>query len=198
MIELGLFSSTSSANDWLHSRQDDEQIRFFGRHRIKEKARTGRPEYWFHSADVRFKRDNLRHECYLTEFLSLYWKYAASVKRGVDTDQDLWPDAEMMIDGMKYFVEFDTGKMTSKQLKVRFKKYVGKTDTILFVTLGRERRRKTILRVGEEVKDILCVASFAEVYEQPFGRVWHEVNGERLLCVPLPEKHPEKRPENAG
>jgi len=112
-------------------------------------------------------------------------------------DQAVLPDAEIVLNGIRYWVELDTGKMAGRQLKRRFRKYVGQDDTILFVTLGREKRIRNVLRVAGDVADILVVTSFARVYEDPFGRVWGDTNG-KMQGITRPEIVPEILPEIVG
>lgn len=189
LLGLGLFGSTSAANEWLRRRQASREVRFYTRYRIRERPRQCKPEYYFHSADVRVKRDNARHECYLTEFLALYWRFAEALRRGPDVDRERLPDAELTIGGTRYFVELDTGEETHRQLRGRFKKLSGAADTVLFVTLGRDRRLGGVLQTATGFEDLPLVATtFAAVYSDPFGRVWHQpgVPGGTLRQLAVP------------
>src|SRR5438045_1886125 len=69
LVSAGVFGTLSAAHRWLQKRQKSGEVKFYTRYRIAERGRIGKPDYWFHSADVGFKKDNGRHEVYLTEFL---------------------------------------------------------------------------------------------------------------------------------
>jgi hypothetical protein len=179
-VQLRLFGTISAANRWLKKRQDTGQVRFFTRHRIEERKGTGRMEYWFHSADVRFKADNRRHEVYLTELLSLYWLHASELVRGMEVDQRLLTDATFRM-GERFQVEIDSGKMSGPQVKARWKKLkeAGCTDTVLVVTLGREKRLKSLRRISHDLKENGYFTTFARLYPSPFAEVWEDCAGER-------------------
>jgi len=191
LLTLGLFRSASHVNDWLRKGVESGLLRFYTRYRIREREKQCKPEYWYSSSDVRFKRDNNRHEVYLTEFLSLYWLFSPQVWRGPDVDQALLADAELTIGGTRYLIELDTGTMTHKQLKGRFKTLSKSPDTVLFVTLGRDRRLNGVLRTAAGFEGLNLVATtFAAVYTQPFGRVWHQPGSAELRKVDLPADLP--------
>jgi hypothetical protein len=89
----------------------------------------------------------------------------------------LLADAEMTMGGVRYLIELDTGKMTHRQLKARFKKLAGTTDTILFVTLARARRLRGVLKTASAFDFTFVATTFPEVYADPFGKVWRERDG---------------------
>jgi hypothetical protein len=115
----------------------------------------------------------------VTEFLLLFPK--AQVVRGYNVDKRIRPDAEIAIGDLRFLLELDTGKMTHRQLRFKWlKRYAGVTDYMLFVTLGSSDRLDRVIRNAKRVHDIALFATFSEVMQCPYGKVWTDAKGKQV------------------
>ena len=138
---------------------------------------AGRPETVFCNT---WKPSKLRHELLLTDFLLCYPK--ATIVRGWRVDKRIRADAEMMLDGRKFFVELDTGEQSYRQVRDRQLSYAGVQDFLLYVTLS-ERRLQGLLGQADAVKGIALFSTLRRVQVDPAGEVWTDCYGGRAAIV---------------
>ncbi len=122
------------------------------------------------------KSDQLRHEVLLTDLLLSY--PSADVVRGWKVDQRLRPDAEMTLDGRKFYVELDTGHLNHRRVSDRLRNYQGVKDYLLFVTLS-ERRLPRLIADAQSVREIALFATLDAIMREPRGMIWIDAFGNR-------------------
>jgi hypothetical protein len=140
-------------------------------------ARTGgRPEYVY--CRWRPKPDLLLHEVELTELcLRLY---AGRILRGPHVaDRTVLPDAELWINGVLYYLEFDRGTMSYQQVvRDRFRKYRDCPHLCLWVCSTEARREGLRIR-AECVRTTALFATVGDALVSPHGPIWLDFGGNR-------------------
>ena len=137
---------------------------------------NGRPESVFCNG-WRPKYDQLRHEVKLTDFLLLYTP--DELVRGWYVDRTIRPDAQMLLEEQKYYVELDTGHMSMGQIKRRQVVYRDVTDhLVLYVTLGTQRRVKSLIQASQLIDKIGLFTTLDEAMADPSGAIWKTREGE--------------------
>lgn len=119
---------------------------------------NGRPELVY---GRRCKQDEIEHEIRITD-LALYFKdspFTPNVAVGRTV-----ADALMIRDGKRCYLEVDnSGKMTTKQMTAKWKRYEGVEGFILVVALTETRMQR--LRKGAElVKNIALFTTFKRLW----------------------------------
>lgn len=172
LVELGWFASRNKALKRLRRLAEKKRIRFVGT--VCEKP--GRPEHVY--CRCRPKTDQLLHEVQLTKVcLRLH---AERILRGFGIESTgLCPDAEVWINGQRYFLELDRGTSSPQQiLRRRFAKYAGCREMVLWVC-PTEAIREGRRRHAEDIRSIALFTTFAEVLANPHGEIWLDYAGGR-------------------
>jgi hypothetical protein len=164
LVSLGWFPNKSKALKRLGRLVRRKKIRCVG-----SVARTGgRPEHVY--CRWRPKPDLLLHEVELTELcLKLH---AGHVRRGPHVlDRRVLPDAELVINGVPYYLELDRGTMSSRQVeRDRFRKYRDCPHLCLWVC-SSEGRREGLRSQAESIRSTALFATRADVLDSPHARV---------------------------
>lgn len=126
-----------------------KKVKYLGRVQIKD---CGRPADVFCTNWV--KRDCLMHEVLLTDWLLK--NGFDDAKRGYDTDRELRPDAEIVVQGQKVLVEMDTGSEGYQQLSARFRLHASHNDLVLWICQSERR----LVGMMERAKLISSTALF--------------------------------------
>lgn len=145
----------------------------------KRKA-TGRYEYYYCSRPLKDKQ----HEFEITEVAWLY-RLVASITR-TKVDPTVRADWEMELGGVRFNGELDRGTMALPRVRERMRFHLGKCDNLLFVTTRGPERAMNLVEVGQDVAEVLCVATVDEVTANPWGRIWRTVDG-RVLSIEKPD-----------
>ncbi len=131
------------------------------------------------------KADNLRHEVLLTNFLFPFFEFS-KIKRGKKCDQFIQPDAEMEMDGRKYFVEMDTGSVHHPKQKRRWKRYDKVVHDFLLVVTLSEVRMHNLIKHASAVSSVALFTTLEQAIKNPFGEIWHACDDERRVALPKP------------
>jgi hypothetical protein len=170
LVSLGWFPNKNKALKRLGRLVRRRKIRCVG-----SIARTGgRPEHVY--CRWRPKPDLLLHEVELTELcLKLH---AGSVRRGPHVlDRRVLPDAELVINGVPYYLELDRGTMSPRQVvRDRFRKYRDYPHLCLWVC-SSEARREGLRSQAESIRSTALFATRADVLALPHGLVWLDFGG---------------------
>lgn len=172
LVELGWFSNRGKALKRLRRLTEKKRIRLVGT--ICEKP--GRPQHAF--CRYRPKADQLLHEVELTRVcLRLD---AGKILRGPEIENtDLAADAEVWINGQRYYLELDRGTSCVQQVvRRRFAKYEGCTSIVLWVC-PTEAIRDGRRRHGQAIRSIALFTTFAEILADPHGAIWIDYGGAR-------------------
>jgi hypothetical protein len=110
----------------------------------------------------------------LTDFLLCYPQ--AEIVRGWQVDHRIRPDAEMTLDGQRFFVEMDTGEQTYRQVEHRQRAYKSVRDWLLYVTIT-EARLAGLMRHSMTVRDIAFFTTLDRVLKDPTGEIWIDSSG---------------------
>ena len=137
--------------------------------------KAGRPEYVY--CRIRPKSDSLLHEVELTE-LCLRLDVGRIVRTPQAVDQVLRPDAEIWVNGRRYFLELDRGTMGYAQIARRFRFYTGSTELVLWVCSSRERMEGMRKR-AESIRSVALFTTFPETLASPHGAIWQDYGGRR-------------------
>ena len=169
---LGWFPSRNKALKRLSRLAAKKRVRLVG-----SVARTGgRPEHVY--CRWRPKPDLLLHEVELTELcLRLH---AGRILRGPHVaDRTVLPDAELWINGVLYYLEFDRGTMGYAQIaRDRFRKYQDCPHLCLWVC-STEARREGLRARAECVRTTALFATAADALVSPHGPIWLDFGGGR-------------------
>ena len=86
-------------------------------------------------------------------------------------------DGVTVIDGEKFFIEVDTGKMSRKQMRAKWKRYEGVTDVVL-VVCTKEHRMHKLIADAAPVKDIALFTTFDRL--RNVAEPWRDSSGNSL------------------
>lgn len=172
LVALGWFPTRAKALRRLRRLAARKRIRWVG-----SVARTGgRPEHVY--CRWRPKPDLLLHEVELTQLcLRLH---AGRILRGPHVeDRTLRPDAEVWINGVLFYLEFDRGTMGYAQVaRDRFARYRDRPHLCLWVCSSAARRDRLRAR-AEGVRATALFATLADALASPHGPVWVDYGGRR-------------------
>lgn len=98
--------------------------------------------------------------------------------RGWKVNERIRPDAEMTLEGRKFFAELDTGQENHTRVSERQRAYSGVTDFLLFVTLTHRRMAGLIAR-AERVRDIALFTTLRQSMDDPRGEIWTDAFGNK-------------------
>jgi hypothetical protein len=132
---------------------------------------TGRPQYVY--SGHRCKVDILGHEIWITEFHLLH--PGVPFRRSVPVGKTI-ADAMMEKNNAKFFIEVDTGKMDSRQIETKWRRYAGVKDFVLVVALS-ERRMQWFRRHCDRVKNIALFSTFSRL-ESGQPEPWQDAFGQ--------------------
>ena len=170
LVTLGWFPTRGKTLKRLRRLATRHRIRFVG----TVARKPGRPEHVY--CRWRVKPDQLLHEVELTE-LCLRLD-AGTIHRGPHaTDAHIRPDAEVGINGQRYYLELDRGTMGYAQIAGRFRLYENCPHLSLWVCNTRARREGLRSR-AERVRHTTLFATRAEVLADPHGPVWWDYAGQ--------------------
>jgi hypothetical protein len=173
---IRLFASKTVTHRTIKKLHDDGLLKRVGKVISKD---SGRPEHVY-SNSWKPKADQIEHELSLTDFCMCFPD--AEFKRGWIVDRSLKPDAEMVLDGIRFNIELDTGEQSHKQVSKRQKRYAGSTDYLLYVCQS-ERRLENLRKNAEDcVRSIVLFTTLAEVQTDP--------RSDRLLVDCFDERAP--------
>lgn len=142
-----------------------KKLHFVGRYRKK-----GRPLNLY----ATWKCPVPEHDFELSQILeAMAWPTAL---RGPKVDKELLPDAELFIGNNRYLMEMDTGTMTQKKVRARWKKLARSTDVVLVIT-SSQRRRKSLQSWSTLLRDRILIAVHEELKSTPWGPVWLDIEG---------------------
>lgn len=98
----------------------------------------------------------------------------------------------MTIGKKRFFVEFDTGEETHRQVRAKWSRNYShvrpglQTDFLLVVTLKKNRIGE-LIRNAKQVSRLALFTSLAEVQANPHGKVWTAFDG-RTARIPKPKQ----------
>jgi hypothetical protein len=169
---IGLFPSRKKATRRLRKLERRRVVRCLGSVALKD----GRPEHVFGRG--RWKSDNLLHEVQLTRVCLKM--HADELRRGAgEVDPLLRPDAELRINGERYFLEMDLGSMSYPDvIRKRFAGYRGCRDLVLWIS-PTVSRMEGLRRHAGMLRDIALFTTLDQALADPHGAIWVDVNGER-------------------
>ncbi|MFL5328571.1 MAG: hypothetical protein ACJ8C4_06620 [Gemmataceae bacterium] len=170
LAAMGLFTTRKKASKRLARLARRGAIRLLGTVSLKD----GRPEHVYGRG--RWKTDNLLHEVLLTQVCRRI--DAEEVRRGPgDTDSDLRADAELWINGRRYFLELDRGTMGYEEvIRKRFSRYATSTDFVLWVC-PNDSRMEGLRRRGSLLRRTALFTTFGQLLADPHGRIWRDADG---------------------
>ncbi|QDT46147.1 hypothetical protein Pan258_01640 [Symmachiella dynata] len=158
-------SARTKAHYVLSRMEKTKKIRFIGSVSLNG---IGRKRNVYARRNV--KRDNLLHEIRITQIVeALGWP---ECNRGLDVDENKRADAELFIGEYQYFLEFDNGTESRKQVEKRWGVYENTEDPLLVVTTS-ERRKKSLLRWC----DVGYFTTLETVLKDPWGPIWQSCDG---------------------
>jgi hypothetical protein len=167
---IGWFPSQHKALKRLRRLAAKQQIRLVG----TVCRSRGRPEHVF--CGWRPKLDDLLHEVELTELC--FRLDAGRIVRGPNaTDERLRPDAEIWINGQRYYLELDRGTMSLAQILGRFAIYEGCPHFVLWVCSSEERMER-MRQHAERLRTTALFTIFREALASPHAAIWRDFRGE--------------------
>ncbi len=172
LVGIGLFPNRKKANRRLRRLAERGKLRLLGTASLKE----GRPEHVYGRGY--WNTSNLTHEVLLTKVCLRI--DASEVRRGRgEVDATLRPDAELLINGRRFFLELDCGTMGyAEVVQKRFTRYQATDDLVLWVcpTASRMeglRQRATMIR------SIALFTTLDQLLASPHGPIWIDCDGVR-------------------
>lgn len=172
LVSLGWFPSRNKALKRLNRLAARKRITYVG-----SVLRTGgRPEHVY--CRWRPKPDQLLHEVALTQLCLVL--HAGRILRGPHVaDCRVLPDAQLWINGVLYYLEFDRGTMSYQQVvRDRFRKYRDCPQLCLWVC-SSEARREGLRSRAESIRSTALFATLSDALVCPHGPVWLDYGGSR-------------------
>jgi hypothetical protein len=179
LVEIGLFPTPKKARQRLARLARRRFVRLLGTISLS----AGRPEHVYGRARWMMKGDTLRHEVLITRLCLRI--NADEIRRGPgEVDADIRPDAELLINGQRYFLEMDLGTMSYADIvRKRFAKYRPARDLVLWVC-PTASRLEGLRRHAEVLREVALFTTLDQAYSHPHTAVWIDFDGERAA---LPE-----------
>lgn len=169
LVRLGWFPNKNKALRRLRRLVARKRIRLVG----TVCRATGRPEHVY--CRWRPKPDQLLHEVELTE-LCLRLNAGKILRGRQATDGRVRPDAEVWVNGQRYYLELDRGTMGYAQVARRFRKYEGCPHLSLWVCPTQERMEGMRQR-AERLRHAALFTTFAEALASPHAEIWRDFHG---------------------
>jgi len=184
---LDLFTSEPGAYRRIKRLHDQKKIDIVGMVKLNDaekdakkavdKVTRGAPRKVYCS----WQPKHLEHEVLLTDFLLLYEWETDTVLRGTKVNRKIEPDAELVLGGIKFYVELDTGSMSHPRMtEGRWPKYRGVENFVLVVTSTEHRKENLIENAkGTAVENIALFTTLDEAKENRGGKIWADCSGEK-------------------
>jgi hypothetical protein len=171
LVQLGLFPSKNKALRRLNRLMRRRRIRLLG----TVWQHVGRPENvygrWHPPAG------HLLHEIELTRMC--FRLDAERIFRGPHVlDRDVYPDAEVWINGELYYLEWDRGTMGYSQIVRRFRKYERCRNLVLWVC-PTELRREGMRARAATIRHVALFTTAGEALAFPHGEIWIDFQGQK-------------------
>jgi hypothetical protein len=172
LVRIGLFRTTARAAKRLRRLLEKRQIRQAGTVSLTD----GRPQHVYCRCRW-LKADNLLHEVQISRIC--FRIHADAVRRGPgDVDRDLRPDAELLIGGRRYLLEFDHGTMSYQVVvQTRFEKYRACRDLVLWVC-ATQARMEGLRKLAEVIRETALFTTLDLALRDPHAAVWTDFDGE--------------------
>jgi hypothetical protein len=174
LVEIGFFRSKSRASKRLRRIVSRKRVRLAGTVALRE----GRPEHVY-CRGSRVKGDNLLHEVYLSRLC--FRMHADTVRRGLEeVDRYLRPDAELVIGGRRFLLEFDRGTMSYEEIvHRRFSRYRSCNDLVLWVC-STDTRMEGLRRRSEAIREVALFTSLEAALRDPHAPIWIDFDGAKV------------------
>lgn len=171
LVEIGFFRSKSRASKRLRRLVSKKRLRLVGTVTLQE----GRPQHVY-CRGSRVKGDNLLHEVQLSRLC--FKIHADTVRRGVEeVDRYLRPDAELVIGGRRFLLEFDRGTMSYEDIvRRRFDKYRSCNDIVLWVC-STDTRMQGLRQRSKTIREIALFTTLEAALRNPHAPVWTDFDG---------------------
>jgi hypothetical protein len=171
LVGIGLFGSRSRARRRLHRLVEKGLLRLTGTVSLGD----GRPQRVYCRCRW-LKPDNLLHEVQLSRLC--FRVHADEVRRGLkEVDAALRPDAELLIGGRRYLLEFDRGTMGYQVVvQTRFEKYRACRDLVLWVCQTLARMEGLRCR-AELLRETALFTTLDLALRDPHAAVWTDFDG---------------------
>jgi hypothetical protein len=139
--------------------------------------KDGRPEHVY-CRNQWVKVDNVLHELQISRLC--FKTDADEIRRGpAEVDAAIRPDAELLINGQRYFLEFDRGTMSYKAvIETRFSQYRACPDFVLWVC-ATEARMEELRRQAESLRGTALFTTLNLALRNPHAAIWTDFDGER-------------------
>jgi hypothetical protein len=172
LVDAGHFRSRRKATKRLTRLVEKKQLRRVGTVCLK----GGRPEHVY-SRSRWLKADNLLHEIQMSRIC--FKIHADDVRRGPGhVDPTLRPDAELLINGRRFLLEFDNGtKSYPAIVQTRFATYRCCRDLVLWVCIT-EARMEGLRTHAEMLRATALFTTLDLALADPHARIWRDFNGE--------------------
>jgi hypothetical protein len=174
LVGIKLFGSKTRATRRLRRLTERKQLRLAGTVSLKD----GRPEHVYCRGARWVKSDNLLHEVQISRLL--FKIHANDIHRGPsEVDRYLLPDAELVIRGRRYLLEFDTGTMSYQEIEeTRFLKYAACSDLVLWVC-SSPSRMEGLRRRAAAIRGTALFTTLDDALRNPHAAIWVDFDGER-------------------
>jgi hypothetical protein len=181
LVEIGLFRTKARASKRLRRLVRKRQLRVAGTISLK----NGRPVHAY-SRGLPVKTDNLLHEVQISRIC--FKTHADEVRRGPrEVDQFLRPDAELIINGQRYLLEFDRGTMSYPVIeRTRFAKYQFCRDFVLWVC-PTQARMQGLRKRAAVLRETALFTTLNQALRDPHAPIWVDFDGE-LAALPRTRK----------
>jgi ribosomal protein S14 len=170
---IGLFGSRSRAAKRLKRLVAKKKLRLAGTVSLQD---NGRPEHVYCRCRWATKADTLLHEVQISRVC--FRTHADQIRRGPgETDPVLRPDAELIIGGRRYLLEFDRGTMSYQQVAAtRFEKYRSCRDLVLWVC-STQARMEGLRARAEMIRETALFTTLGSALRDPHAENWTDFDG---------------------
>jgi hypothetical protein len=185
LVEMKLFPSYRTACRSLRRLHRKQMIVRLGDFAVSPNQK---PAHIFSSwTHQRIKRDTIAsHEIPLSRLVAPFYQLADEIRGPYGVNQATLPDREMDVGTVTYNFEFYTGKQDANQLRKRLSKYTGTDNPVLAVCRkGRYMSKVRAVSVEIGIQDIVYLATYDEVINMPFGKVFRTADDE-LVAISFP------------
>jgi hypothetical protein len=96
----------------------------------------------------------------------------------------IWPDGILVRDGVKYYVEFESGEQRGVQIQEKMEAYAAFNVHLLYVTkLGEARLRNVVRLVPMALESRIWLSTYDLVTESQSDAVWYGVSLKRAVAL---------------
>lgn len=96
----------------------------------------------------------------------------------------IWPDAILVRGGVKYWVEWDMGDQSGRQIEEKFDAYAGFRHRLLFITRGGMERLRHVAELARPIAAFTLFSTYDLIMDSEAEEIWYGVSLKKAVALP--------------